>query len=220
MFKCIVHVCIPLWFQELLDQYCSWLHIACYMFRWVFSDESHYSEPAVIRNIAVSSLWTIANFQIKTKGNETKSTKMAETAQKFSSNNVSLVNCSNSGFFSHWLSKRNRTCLNVTWLMTFDDISSVCCARSVLCHQLHSYNWRGNCQENLHESWTSTFISTIFPAGWFQEIRMSIQNLQTYGNFSFFGTFFALLGSSFNYCLTDNLSLCCLSFSRSLLGCF
>lgn len=58
------------------------------MFRWVFSDESHYSEPAVIRNIAVSSLWTIANFQIKTKGNETKSTKMAETAQKFSSKNV------------------------------------------------------------------------------------------------------------------------------------
>ena len=28
-----------------------------------------------------ASLWTIANFQIKTKGNETKSTKMAETAQ-------------------------------------------------------------------------------------------------------------------------------------------
>ena len=83
---------------------------------------------------------TIANFQIKTKGNETKSTKMAETAQKFSSNNVLLVNGSNSGFFSHWLSKRNKTCLNVTWLMTFDDISSVCSARSVLCHQLHSYN--------------------------------------------------------------------------------
>ena len=53
------------------------------MFRWVSSDESHYSEPAVIRNLAVSSLWTIANFQIKTKGNETKSTKMAKTAQKF-----------------------------------------------------------------------------------------------------------------------------------------
>lgn len=190
------------------------------MFRWVSSDERHYSEPAVIRNIAVSSLWTIAYFQIKTKGNETKSTKMAETAQKFSSNNVLLVNGSNSGFFSHWLNKRNRTCLNVTWLMTFDDISSVCSARSVLYHQLHSYNWRGNCQENLHESWTSTFISTIFPAGWFQEIRMSIQNLQTYGNFSFFGIFFALLGSSFNYCLTDNLSLCCLSISRSLFGCF
>ena len=140
MFKCIVHVCIPLWFQELLDQYCSWLHIACYMFRWVSSDGRHYSEPAVIRNIAVSSLWTIAYFQIKTKGNETKSTKMAETTQKFSSNNVLLVNGSNSGFSSHWLSKRNRTCLNVTWLMTFDDISSVCSARSVLCHQLHSYN--------------------------------------------------------------------------------
>lgn len=70
MFKCIVHVCIPLWFQELLDQYCSWLHIAYYMFRWVSSDESHYSEPAVIRNIAVSSLWRSPIFKLKRK--ETK----------------------------------------------------------------------------------------------------------------------------------------------------